>query len=216
MYQRQGGAGPSCKGWPPLPTPLAGHKHAVVPSQSPKKTDAKVTRQIQVQYQLSQQDLQPAPARVCLPSAPMGAPRSFETTKRRLALGSNEWERLDREVRSSQELFTQYGGIVGTTRVVLAQPAQPSGVNEPRVPQLQEDELRMHNAGVNLHDQARVQNVTYFVEWDKLLKKQQPALMDAMDWLTSSIAGQQLPPQQGSSTNASQLQDVLPPPPTDD
>ncbi len=37
-------AGPSHGGWHPVPPPmpLAGHKRAVVSSQSPKKTDAKV------------------------------------------------------------------------------------------------------------------------------------------------------------------------------
>ncbi len=99
---------------------------------------------------------------------------------------------------------------MGTTRVVLA---QPSGVDEPRVPQIQEDELCMRNAGVNLHD--RVQNVSYFMEWDKQ-RQQQPALMDAVDRLMSSIARQQQPPQHAPPPDASQPQDVLPPPPTDD
>ncbi len=42
----------SHKGWPPLPqlASLAGHKRAVVPSQSLKKTDAKVAQQVQVQH----------------------------------------------------------------------------------------------------------------------------------------------------------------------
>ncbi len=73
----------------------------------------------------------------------------------------------------------------------------------------------MCNAGVNLRDQARVQNVSYFVEWDKQ-RQQQPALMDAMDRLMSSIAGQQQPPQHVPPADASQPQDVLLPPPTDD
>ncbi len=65
----------------PPPMPLVGHKRAAVASQSPKKTDAKVARQVQAQYRLSQQDLQLAPVRVYLLSAPMGVPRAFETTK---------------------------------------------------------------------------------------------------------------------------------------
>ncbi len=68
----------SYRGWQPLqpPTPLVGHKRTAVPSQSPKKTEAKVARQIQVQYRLSQQDLQPAPARSCLPLALMASRRT--------------------------------------------------------------------------------------------------------------------------------------------
>ncbi len=69
----------------------------------------------------------------------------------------------------------------------------------------------MRNAGVNLRDQARVQNVSYFMEWDRQ-RQQQPALTDAVDWLTSSIAGQQPPLQQVPPPDASQPQDVLPPP----
>ncbi|MCP4546664.1 MAG: hypothetical protein GY835_09405 [bacterium] len=57
------------------------------------------------------------------------------------------------------------------------------------MPWIQDDELRVRNAGANLRDQARAQNVTYFLEWDKQ-KWQQPASMEAVDQLTSSIAGQ--------------------------
>ncbi len=59
----------------------AGHKCTAAPSQSPKKSDAKVVRQIQVQQQLQQQVLQPTPAHVFMPSAPVGALRPFEMTK---------------------------------------------------------------------------------------------------------------------------------------
>ncbi len=102
---------------------LMGHKRAAGPSPSLKKTEAKVARQVQVQHRLSQQALQLAPMHVFLPSAPMGAPRSFEMNKRSVALGNDEWERLDREARSSRALFTQFGGITGTMRAVLTQPA---------------------------------------------------------------------------------------------
>ncbi len=101
--------------------PLVGHKRAAVPSQSPKKADAKVMRQVQVQHRLSQQALQLAPACVFLPSALVGAPRPFEMTKKSVAMGNDEWEHLDRETRASQALFTQFGSITGTTRVVLMQ-----------------------------------------------------------------------------------------------
>ncbi len=101
--------------------PLAGHKCAAVPSQSPKKADAKVARQVQVQHRLSQQALQLAPACIFLPSALVGAPRPFEMTKKSVAMGNDEWERLDWETRASQALFTQLDGIAGTTRAVLMQ-----------------------------------------------------------------------------------------------
>ncbi len=118
-------AGMSQEGWPTLQqsAPLMGHKCAAGLSPSPKKTKAKVARRVQVQHQLSQQALQPAPMRIFLPSAPMGAPQSFEMTKRSVALGNDEQECLDREARSSWALFTQFGGIMGTTRAVLTQPA---------------------------------------------------------------------------------------------
>ncbi|MCP4549556.1 MAG: hypothetical protein GY835_24125, partial [bacterium] len=175
-----------------------------------KKTPSKVARQLQVQYQLSQQDLQPAPACVYLPSALMGAPRSFETTKKSLALGSDERERLDREVRAGEVLYTQHSRIAGMSRAVLQQLAQPSGNDEPKVPRIQEDELRLHNAGVNLWDQARVQNIKHFMEREQnRQRQQQPTLMEAVDRLTSSIAGQPPPP------NEVQLQGTLPPPPAD-
>ncbi len=66
-------------------------------------------------------------------------------TRRSVALGSDEWGHLDQEVRVSQALFTQFGGIAGMTQAVLMQPAHPSGINKPRVPWIQEDELRMCN-----------------------------------------------------------------------
>ncbi len=75
-------------------------------------------------------------------------------TRKSVATGNDEWEHLNQETRDGQALFTQFGGITGTTWVVLMQPAQPSGVNEPQVPRIQEDELRVHNAGVSLSDQA--------------------------------------------------------------
>ncbi len=122
-------------GWPTLQqsAAVARQKRAVAQSQSPKKT-AKVVQQIQVQQRIQQQALQPAPGRVILPSALAGAPRPFKTTKRSLAAGSDEREHLNREMRASQALFTEHGRIVGMTRAVLTQPAQPSGIAEPLVP----------------------------------------------------------------------------------
>ncbi len=129
-----------------------------------------------------------------------------------MALGSDERERLDCEVRASQELFTQYGGIMGMTQAVLA---QPSGITEPRVPQIQEDELCLRNAGVNLRDQARVHNVKYFAERDRQ-RQQQLAWSDAVDQLVSSITGQAQSPQHVPTPDELQPQDTGPLPLIDD
>ncbi len=96
----------------------------------------------------------------------MGAPRPFEMTKRSVAAGSNEWERLEWENRAGQELFTQSSGISGMTRVVLMQLAQLLGINESVVPRFQEDELQVHHAGTSLTDQARAQNLRHFLDID--------------------------------------------------
>ncbi len=145
----------------------------------------------------------------------MGARRAFKTTKKSVALGNDERECLNQETRASQVLFTQYSGIAGTTRAVLVQPAQPYGISKPNVPWIQEEELRVCNAGVHLRDQARVSNVKYFVERDRQ-KQQQPAQPDAVDQLTSSIAGQQQPQQQTPPPAATQQQDTMPPPTASD
>ncbi len=115
----------SHEGWPTLQqsVPLAGHKRTVVSSQSPKKTDAKVAQQVQVQHRLTQQALQPALARVFLPSASVGALRPLKMTERSVAAGNSERERLNEETRASQALYTEFGGIAGTMRAVLMQPA---------------------------------------------------------------------------------------------
>ncbi len=103
-------AGLSHGAWQP---PLAGQKRPIQPSKSPMKVPTKIQRQKNVQYQLSQQDLQQPPSRVYLPSAPMGAPRAPETSKRSLANDLTERELLDREVRASEELYTVPGELQG-------------------------------------------------------------------------------------------------------
>ncbi len=54
------------------------------------------------------------------------------------------------------------------------QPAQPTGIAEPLVPRIQGDELCVRNARVSLSDQAKVQNLIYFVEQEK--QQKQPTL----------------------------------------
>ncbi len=95
----------------------------------------------------------------------MGAPRAFQTSTKSLALGTAEQEHLDREARAGTDRYTQQGEIVGMMRVVLQQPAQPTGrTDEPMVPRIRLDQLRMRNAGVHLREQARVQNLEFFRE----------------------------------------------------
>ncbi len=220
-----GEAGLSRKGWQPHPTLQAGHKcAAALTSQSLKKTPVKIAWQQQVQYQLSQQHLQPAPVRVYLPSAPMGALRAFKTNKKSLASGTAEWAHLEQEVRASAELYTRQGMMAGTVQAVLQQLAQPSRrTDEPMVPRIQADELCVCHAGAHLRDQARVQNLQHFMEWEEEKKQQQPAtaLVAAVDQLTSSMARQQLqpvvvlPPAAVLTPAAVLQQRVPPPPPTD-
>ncbi|MCP4549732.1 MAG: hypothetical protein GY835_25020 [bacterium] len=72
------GAGPSHGGFR-LP-----QKHPAQTSQSPMKVSPKIQRQRAIQYQISQEDLQPQPTQLFLPSAPMGAPRAPEASQRSL------------------------------------------------------------------------------------------------------------------------------------
>ncbi len=70
----------------------------------------------------------------------------------------------------------------------------------------------MRNAGVNLKDQAQVQNLKYFVEREQERQRQrQPTLMDAVDQITNVLAGQQPVPKAAEV----QQQTPPPPPPTD-
>ncbi len=207
-----GAAGPSHAGWQSLLTPQVGHKRAAASSQSPKKTPTKVARQLAIQYRISQEDLQPPPVWVYLPLAPMGAPRAFKTSRKSVALGTAEWDNLDRQVRANEELYTRQGQMPGTVRMVLQQLAQPSGrTDEPMVPRLKDDELCLRNAGVRLQDQARVQNIHFFSEREQERQLQQqsaPTIIVAVEQITSSIAGQQqLPPADSG------LKPITPPPP---
>ncbi len=74
--------------------------------------------------------------------------------------------------------------------------------------------MRVHNAGVSLMDQARVQNIKYFSERDKQ-RQNQPILMTAVDQLTSSITGQQ-PQQQVLPPAGPQQLGTTPPPPANE
>ncbi len=127
-------------------------------------------------------------------------------------MGNDKQKHLNQETRASQALLVEFGGILGTMQAVLMQAVQPSGIDEPRVPQIQGDELHMCNAGVS--DQARVQNIKYFSERDKQ-KQRQPILTAAMDQLTSMLAGCQPQQQARPPTGPQQLGTALPPPADD-
>ncbi|MCP4550432.1 MAG: hypothetical protein GY835_28570, partial [bacterium] len=114
-------------------------------------TPVKVARQIHIQYQISQQDLQPPLTHVFLPSAPMGALRAFQTGKQSLAMGTAERERLDSEARASADRYLRQGELEGTTMPLLQQPARPTGrSDEPLVPRIRPDQLHVRNAGIPL------------------------------------------------------------------
>ncbi len=209
-----GEAGPSRRGLQPPSTPQVGHKRAAVSSsKSPLKTPVKVSRQIQIQYKITQQDLQLLPLRVYLPSALMGAPRAFQTSRQSLALGAAEREHLDSEARAGTERYMCQGDVVGTLQEVLQQPVQPiRRTDELIVPRIRPDQLSVRNAGTPLRKQARVQNLQTFMNREQERKQQQPAnLAAAVDDLTTSMAGQQpvlLP-------GITQSEGVTPPPAAD-
>ncbi len=177
------------------------------------KTLAKVAWQIHIQYQISQEDLQPPSSRVFLPLAPMGTPRAIQTGRQSLASGAAERERLDSEARASADRYLRQGEVEGTVLPLLQQPAWPTeGDNEPLVPRIQPDQLHVQNAGVPLRQQARVQNLQTFMNRDQQRRQQQPvALTITVDELVDSIAGQQPAPLSGMV----QLQGVMPPPAAD-
>ncbi len=95
-----------------------------------KENCPKVARQIQAQQRIQQQALQLSPVCIFLPSALAGTPKSFKTTKKSLAVGTDEQEHLNQEMRAGQVLFTEYG-LLGMSWAVLMQPAQPTGTTVP-------------------------------------------------------------------------------------
>ncbi len=126
------GPGPSHAGLRP---PQVGQKRPAQLSKSLMKVMPKIQRQVNVQHQLSQEDLQPPLARVYLPSAPMGAPRAPETSTWSQALATAERELLEQEARASDDLYMILADNRGKVRVMLQQPVQPTGrTGEPVVP----------------------------------------------------------------------------------
>ncbi len=169
-----------------------------------------MARQVHIQYQISQQDLQPPPSHVFLPSAPMGALRAFQTGRQSLARGTAEREHIDSEARASANRYLRQGESEGTVLPLLQQLAQlTGGSNKPLVPHIRPDQLCVCNAGVPLQQQARVQNLQTFMDRDQQRRQQQPAALTVtVDALADSIAGQQ----PASLSGTVQLQGVTPPP----
>ncbi|MCP4548631.1 MAG: hypothetical protein GY835_19415 [bacterium] len=109
-------------------------------------------------------------------------------------MGAAEREHLKKEARASAEWYTRQGRIAGTVQAVLQQPAQPTRrTDEPMVPRIWPDQLRVRNTGIHLQEQARVQNLQIFMDRDQERRQQQPAaaLTTAVDELMISMAGQQ-------------------------
>ncbi|MCP4545595.1 MAG: hypothetical protein GY835_03885, partial [bacterium] len=118
------------------------------------------------------------------------------------------------EARASAEWYTRQGEIAGTVQAVLQQPVQPTRrTNEPMVPHIRPDQLRVRNAGIHLREQARVQNLQIFMDREQERRQQQPAaaLTAAVDQLTTSMARQQPAP----LSSIAQPQGVTPPLATD-
>ncbi|MCP4545493.1 MAG: hypothetical protein GY835_03370 [bacterium] len=85
-------------------------------------------------------------------------------------------------------------------QAVLQQPAQLTGrMDEPMVPCIQPDQLRVRNAGVHLREQARVQNLEFFQDREQERRQQRPAdaLNITVDELADSMARQQPVPLPG-------------------
>ncbi len=189
-----------------------------MPSQLPKKVALKMACRIQMQQRVQQQAMHPAQMCIFLLSAPAGTPKPFETSKKSLAAGNDEWEHLNQEARAAQVLFTHVGRL-GETQVVLTQPAWATGIVEPPMPRIQPEELHLRNAGVALKDQAMAQNLIFFVEREK--QQKQLAMSDAVAQLITAFTRQQaqtlppmqqmLPPQQMLPSDSQQLPAALPP-----
>ncbi|MCP4545093.1 MAG: hypothetical protein GY835_01350, partial [bacterium] len=116
-------------------------------------------------YQISQEDLQPMPMGLFLPSAPMGAPRPPENTQRSLNQARAEREMLDQEVHDSDALYTIPGNTPREERTVLQQPVPPNGwTDEPMVPRIRPAEFGVCQAGVRFREQVKSQNIKMFME----------------------------------------------------
>ncbi len=197
-------AGPRQGGYQP---PLAGQERPAQPSQSPMKVSPKVQRQKNMQYQLSQQDLQQPPSRVYLPSAPMGAPRAPEMSQRSLANAAAEQQLLEQEVRANDELYRFPGETPGEVWVTLQHPVLPTGwTNEPLVPRIRGSELHVCDAGIRMRDQAKIENLCYFKEKEEERQQKAKPLVADVDQLAATMAGA---PQQAAA--AKQREMPIPP-----
>ncbi len=97
-----------------------------------------------------------------LPLAPTGV-KHYQMFKKNLDSLSQEQDRLGRETRAAQALYTSTGAH-GQQQTVLMQPALASGIAALLVPQIQPSELHLKNAGTMLKDQTMAQNLIFFGE----------------------------------------------------
>ncbi|MCP4546545.1 MAG: hypothetical protein GY835_08790 [bacterium] len=108
---------------------------------------------------------------------------------------------------------------------MLQQLVQPTRrTDEPLVPRIRQDKFGVRQAGIRFRDQAKVQNMKLFMEWEEARQKQAKPIVSVVDQLAGTIAGQQLPPQlllqlpppqplpQLQPQNAAAVQQVTPPP----
>ncbi|MCP4549188.1 MAG: hypothetical protein GY835_22270, partial [bacterium] len=147
----------------------------------------KIQRQRAIIYQLSQEDLQPMPTRLFLPSAPMGAPRRPENTQQSLNQARAECKMLEQEVRDSDALFTIPGNTPNEDRAMLQQPVQPTGrTHEPLVPRIQPAEFGVRQAGVRFREQARSTNLNVLVGWEEACQKRGNPFGSVVDQLAGS------------------------------
>ncbi len=117
------------------------------------------------QMMVQQQARHLMPTWVYLPSAPVGM-KHYQTSKKNLNSLSQEQDRLGRETRATQALYTSTGAH-DQQMMVLMQPMQAPRIATLPVPQIQSLELRLKNAGTMLKDQAMAQNLIYFGERER-------------------------------------------------
>ncbi len=96
----------------------------------------RIACQMQMQQKVQQEAMHPMQMHIFLPSTLMGVPKPYETSKKSLTAGTEEWEHLNQEARAAQALF-MHTGRMGETQMVLTQPGQATGITELPVPQIQ-------------------------------------------------------------------------------
>ncbi len=126
---------------------------------------------------------QPQLAQAYLPSTLSGV-RYYQTSNKSITSLGQEWDRLGREARAAEELYTATSPL-SQQMSMLMQPAQASRIAALPVPQIQPQELHLKNAGTALSDQAMAQNLIIFGERE--CEKKQQSVSDEVTALASMI-----------------------------